>query len=62
MICPKCNEEIADKAKFCTKWGANIEEVTKELETQKIEETKREEETRKAEELAGKEAEELKII
>lgn len=59
MICPKCNGEIADNAKFCTKCGANIEEVTKELETQKIEETKREEEIRKAEELAGKETEEV---
>ena len=36
MICPKCNEEIADKAKFCTKWGANIEEVTKELELKNV--------------------------
>lgn len=59
MICPKCNGEIADNAKFCTKCGAKIEEVTKELETQKIEETKREEEIRKAEELAGKETEEV---
>ncbi len=59
MICPKCNGEIADNAKFCTKCGANIEEVTKELETQKIGETKREEEIRKAEALAGKETEEV---
>ena len=41
MICPKCNGEIADNAKFCTKCGANIEEVTKELEA------KREEKVRK---------------
>ena len=26
MKCPKCNEEIADGAKFCTKCGVNIEE------------------------------------
>ena len=29
MICPKCNEKIADNSKFCTKCGANIEEATK---------------------------------
>lgn len=27
MKCPKCNEEIADGVKFCTKCGANIEEA-----------------------------------
>lgn len=53
MICPKCNGEIADNAKFCTKCGANIEEVTKELEA------KREEEVRKVEEQKVKEAEEV---
>ena len=26
MKCPKCNEEIIDGIKFCTKCGANIEE------------------------------------
>lgn len=52
MICPKCNGEIADNAKFCTKCGANIEEVTKELEA------KREEEVRKVEEQKVKETEE----
>ena len=41
MICPKCNEKIADNSKFCTKCGANIEEVTKELEAHKIEEAKK---------------------
>ena len=56
MICPKCNEEIADNAKFCTKCGANIEEVTKELEA------KREEEARKAEEQAAKESEEVREV
>ena len=51
MKCPKCNGEIADNAKFCTKCGANIEEATKELEAQKLEEAKRAEEAaRKAEE------------
>lgn len=56
MICPKCNEEIADNAKFCTKCGANIEKVTKELEA------KREEEARKAEEQAAKESEEVREV
>lgn len=41
MICSKCNEKNADNSKFCTKCGANIEEATKELETQKIEEAKK---------------------
>ena len=54
MICPKCNGEIAGNAKFCTKCGANIEEVTKELEA------KREEEVRKVEEQKVKEAEEVR--
>lgn len=40
MICPKCNEKIADNSKFCTKCGANIEEATKELEAKKNEEAK----------------------
>lgn len=35
MKCPKCNEEIGDKVKFCTKCGANIEEAKKELEEKK---------------------------
>ena len=48
MICPKCNEKIADNSKFCTKCGANIEEVTKELEAQKIEEAKKAEEEKRA--------------
>ena len=56
MICPKCNGEIADNAKFCTKCGANIEEVTKELEA------KREEEVRKVEEQALKEVEEASKV
>lgn len=30
MKCPKCNEEIDEQAKFCTKCGANIEETQKE--------------------------------
>lgn len=38
MKCPKCNEEIANTAKFCTKCGANIEEVKKAEEERKIEE------------------------
>ena len=56
MICPKCNGEIADNAKFCTKCGANIEEVTKELEA------KREEEVRKVEEQKVKEVEEVSKV
>lgn len=67
MICPKCNGEIADNAKFCTKCGANIEEATKELEAQREEEArkveeqkaKEEEESKKAEEQAVKESEEV---
>jgi len=54
MKCPKCNAEIADTAKFCTKCGANIEEVNAEL-AKKVaaEEAKKkakEEEKKKAEE------------
>ena len=56
MICPKCNGEIADNAKFCTKCGANIEEVTKELEA------KREEEVSKVEEQKVKEVEEVSKV
>ena len=68
MICPKCNGEIADNAKFCTKCGANIEEVTKELEAKreeevrKVEEQKSKEESRKAEEQALKEVEEASKV
>lgn len=68
MICPKCNGEIADNAKFCTKCGANIEEVTKELEAKreekvrKVEEQKSKEESRKAEEQALKEVEEANKV
>lgn len=54
MICPKCNEKIADNSKFCTKCGANIEEATKELEAQKIEEAKKAEEEKRAIEEAEK--------
>jgi len=54
MKCPKCNAEIADTAKFCTKCGANIEEANAEL-AKKVaaEEAKKkakEEEKKKAEE------------
>lgn len=68
MKCPKCNEEIADVAKFCTKCGVNIEEEKariaeenerkqKEEEARKkeIEDRKKLEEIRKQEELKREE-------
>ena len=71
MKCPKCDQEIADNVKFCTKCGANIEEEKKkqeeeelkreqELERRKkeIEDRKKLEEIRRQEEL--KREEELK--
>ena len=36
MKCPKCDQEIADNVKFCTKCGANIEEEKKKQEEQKV--------------------------
>ncbi len=54
MKCPKCNAEIADTAKFCTKCGANIEEANAELAkkvaAEEAEKKAKEEEKRKAEE------------
>lgn len=44
MKCPKCNEEIIDGIKFCTKCGANIEEEKKRIAD---EETKKQEEAEK---------------
>ena len=65
MKCPKCDKEIPDGAKFCTKCGANIEEARIEAEKLKIEEErklKEAEETKKKaeEEQKAKEAEEAK--
>lgn len=62
MKCPKCNEEIEDNAKFCTKCGANIlEEKSKKAEIERkkqkeIEDKKRLEEIRKEEERKREEA------
>lgn len=69
MKCPKCNEEIKDDAKFCTKCGVNIEEqklkIAEEKEKQKKEEERRKkelddkkrlEEIRKQEEMKREEA------
>ena len=36
MKCPKCNEEIADGAKFCTKCGANIEEESTDIQLEPV--------------------------
>lgn len=71
MKCPKCNEEIEENAKFCTKCGVNIlEEKTKkaeeerrkqkelEIKQKEAEDKKRLEEIRKQEE--QKREEELK--
>lgn len=71
MKCPKCNEEIEENAKFCTKCGVNIlEEKTKkaeeerrkqkelEIKQKEAEDKKRLEEIRKLEE--QKREEELK--
>ncbi len=64
MKCPKCNEEINDGVKFCTKCGANIENTIteqkaiddeKKLEEIRKEETKKQEETN-TEEKTEKEA------
>lgn len=68
MKCPKCDQEIADDVKFCTKCGVNIEEEKKkqeeeelkreqELERRKkeIEDRKKLEEIRKQEELRREE-------
>lgn len=61
MKCPKCNAEIKDTVKFCTKCGANIEEAKKEQEEKQKEiveteekiveenETKKENKTKKKE-------------
>ena len=69
MKCPKCNEEIEDGVKFCTKCGVNIdeelakiadEEEKKRLEAEKrkkeLEDKKRLEEIRKEEERKREEA------
>lgn len=64
MKCPKCNEEIQENAKFCTKCGVNIlEEKNKKAEEERrkqkeAEDKKRLEEIRKQEE--QKREEELK--
>lgn len=51
MKCPKCDAEIAEKAKFCTKCGANIEEAKKEIEENKeLEEAEKQKEEQKLEE------------
>lgn len=46
MKCPKCNEEIADGAKFCTKCGVNIEEEKARI-AEENEKKQQEEEARK---------------
>ena len=46
MKCPKCGENIADSAKFCTKCGCNIPEALEEKKKQEAEEIAK----RKAEE------------
>ena len=41
MKCPKCNKEIVDNAKFCSKCGVNIAEALEEKA--KLEELKKKE-------------------
>ena len=53
MKCPKCNEEIADVAKFCTKCGVNIEEEKARI-AEENERKQKEEEARKKEIGTGK--------
>lgn len=60
MKCPKCNLDIADGSKFCTKCGTNIAEAFEEQKKLRVaEEAKKAEELKKAEE--AKKAEELRI-
>ncbi len=47
MKCPKCNKEIVDNAKFCSKCGVNIAEALEEKA--KLEELKKKEEEKVAE-------------
>lgn len=55
MKCPKCNKEIADGVKFCTKCGTNIEEAKKALaEAKASEEAKKKEKEIKNKEEATK--------
>ena len=35
MLCPKCNHEISDNAKFCSECGTNIKEYLEKLEKEK---------------------------
>ena len=37
MKCPKCNEEVKGKEKFCVKCGFNLEETRKEEKATKKE-------------------------
>ena len=59
MKCPKCNEEIADGAKFCTKCGANIEEENARI-AEENEKKQKEEEARKKEIEDRKKLEEIR--
>ena len=59
MKCPKCNEEIADVAKFCTKCGVNIEEEKARI-AEENERKQKEEEARKKEIEDRKKLEEIR--
>lgn len=48
MKCPKCNEEIIDGIKFCTKCGANIEEEKKRIADEEAKKQEEAEKKRKA--------------
>lgn len=50
MKCPKCNEDLEEGMKFCTKCGANIEEALKEKEELEKKKAKEQEEKNKIEE------------
>lgn len=48
MKCPKCNEEIIDGIKFCTKCGVNIEEEKKRIADEEAKKQEEAEKKRKA--------------
>lgn len=62
MKCPKCNLDIADGSKFCTKCGVNIAEALEEQAKLKAaEEAKKAEELKRVEEEAKKAEEQRKL-
>ena len=60
MKCPKCNEEIADGAKFCTKCGVNIEEEKARIAEENEKKQKEEEARKRQQEAENRRKEELR--